>query len=188
MDVENPVFENDENVGKPTVTFEDTGSLKSQSKKPAPVAPVRKTKTSAESVHYGTLDQDQPAPSVPFDANMYATKKSFSKGCLNIAVLTSNTTTLKFMLQLEKDEQNNLYYPIIVVLSLSILVQVVTAIMCLTVGNHNINHEGKARDQAKKINNGISALTLLTTIINILVTSLGVGEMNHTPNRNVTGT
>ena len=92
-------------------------------------------------------------------------------------MLTSNTTTLKFTLKADADGQA-LYYPIIILLSLSILVQVVTAILCLMVGNCNINNEGKMRDQAEKISNAISALTLLTTIINILVTSLGVGEIN----------
>ena len=170
--------------------FEDSGRLNSQSKKPTSLATVRTNKTTAQSINsdqaMDTLDQDKSALSTPFDANMYATKRTFAKGCLNIAVLTSNATQLKFMVKFEEAGKDNLYYPVIVLLSLSILLQIVTAIMCLMVGNRNINNEGKRRDQAEKLNNAISALTLLTTIINMLVTSLGVGEIKHTPKGNGT--
>ena len=56
-----------------------------------------------------------------FNANKYATKKTIAQGMLDVALLTSNASHLKLVLQ---DDNHPFYGPLVFLISLSILLQV----------------------------------------------------------------
>ena len=55
-----------------------------------------------------------------FNANKYATKKTIAQGMLDVALLTSNASHLKLVLQ---DDHHPFYGPLVFLISLSILLQ-----------------------------------------------------------------
>lgn len=58
------------------------------------------------------------------DPNVYATKKTVAQGMLDVALLTSNASQLKFLLQ--KGRENDFYVLMVTLISLSIILQVRT--------------------------------------------------------------
>lgn len=58
------------------------------------------------------------------DANRYATKKTIAQGMLDIALLTANASQLKYILQV--GEQHQFYKLMLILISLSIVLQVNT--------------------------------------------------------------
>lgn len=56
------------------------------------------------------------------DANRYATKKTIAQGMLDIALLTANASQLKYILQV--GEQHQFYKLMLILISLSIVMQV----------------------------------------------------------------
>lgn len=56
------------------------------------------------------------------DPNVYATKKTVAQGMLDVALLTSNASQLKFLLQ--KGRENDFYVLMVTLISLSIVLQV----------------------------------------------------------------
>lgn len=56
------------------------------------------------------------------DANRYATKKTIAQGMLDIALLTANASQLKYILQV--GEQHQFYKLMLILISLSIVLQV----------------------------------------------------------------
>lgn len=56
------------------------------------------------------------------DANRYATKKTIAQGMLDIALLTSNASQLKYVLQ--AGDKHEFFHLMIVLISVSIILQV----------------------------------------------------------------
>ena len=107
--------------------------------------------------------------SVRFDFNKYAEIKTMAKGLLNVSLLTSNANNLKIIIK-GGPENNQLYWPSIILTVLSIILQTAMAILAVFVGKNNINIESN-HSRATLLNRTILILAVLTIIVNILITS-----------------
>jgi len=76
----------------------------------------------------------------PFlDTNVYATKKSIAQGMLDVALLTANASQLKYLLQVGREHE---FYVIMVsLISTSIVLQVLIALVLLIKSRFSINKE-----------------------------------------------
>ena len=107
--------------------------------------------------------------SVQFDFNKYAEMKTMAKGLLNVSLLTSNANSLKIIIK-AGPENNQLYWPTIILIVLSIMLQTAMAILAVFIGKNNINFESN-HGRATLLNRTILILAVLTIIVNILITS-----------------
>ncbi|XP_013193481.2 ninjurin-2 [Amyelois transitella] len=103
------------------------------------------------------------------DANRYATKKTVAQGMLDIALLTSNASQLKYVLQV--GPKHEFYTLLVVLISISIILQVVSAIVAIVLGCiFNINRQpdqGKA-EILNNVNLGFKSVTIgLNVLISI---------------------
>ncbi|KAI8124609.1 Ninjurin-2 [Lucilia cuprina] len=73
------------------------------------------------------------------DANRYATKKTIAQGMLDIALLTANASQLKYILQV--GEQHQFYKLMLILISLSIVLQLMVGIFFVIIGSLNINRK-----------------------------------------------
>ncbi|KPJ03238.1 Ninjurin-2 [Papilio xuthus] len=64
------------------------------------------------------------------DANRYATKKTVAQGMLDIALLTSNASQLKYVLQV--GQKHEFYTLLVILISVSIVLQVAMGLVLLT--------------------------------------------------------
>jgi len=73
------------------------------------------------------------------DANRYATKKTIAQGMLDIALLTSNASQLRYIIQV--GDSHEFYTAMMVLLISSIVLQGLNGILQLVMGPMNINKE-----------------------------------------------
>ena len=106
---------------------------------------------------------------VQFDFNKYAEMKTMAKGLLNVSLLTSNANSLKIIIK-GGPENSQLYWPTIILIVLSIMLQTAMAILAVFIGKNNINIESN-HSRATLLNRTILILAVLTIIVNILITS-----------------
>ncbi|XP_076269153.1 ninjurin-2-like isoform X3 [Rhynchophorus ferrugineus] len=64
------------------------------------------------------------------DVNKYATKKTIAQGLLDVALLTTNANHLKYILRV--GEKHEFYTLMLTLISISIILQVLIGILCLT--------------------------------------------------------
>ncbi|XP_054082049.1 ninjurin-A isoform X5 [Zeugodacus cucurbitae] len=105
------------------------------------------------------------------DANRYATKKTIAQGMLDIALLTANASQLKYILQV--GEQHQFYKLMLVMISLSIILQLLVGILFVVIGSLNINRQ---KDQAAAviINDIILVVIFVISVINIIISGFGI--------------
>merc|ERR1711953_734498 len=72
------------------------------------------------------------------DANRYATKKTIAQGMLDVALLTANASQLEYVLQVGEDN-HPFYHLMLALIILSIILQVVTALLLFVVGPMNVD-------------------------------------------------
>merc|ERR1712198_318614 len=73
------------------------------------------------------------------NANRYATKKTIAQGMLDIALLASNASQLKYVLTV--GEEHDYYLPMIILIISSIVLQVLNGLTQLIMGPLNIDKE-----------------------------------------------
>ncbi|CAH2235362.1 jg5931 [Pararge aegeria aegeria] len=101
------------------------------------------------------------------DANRYATKKTVAQGMLDIALLTSNASQLKYVLQV--GPKHEFYMLLLVLISISIILQVVSAIAAIVLGFiFDINHQRHHRS-AEILNNLSLMFKVISTTVNIVI-------------------
>ncbi|XP_068894451.1 ninjurin-1 isoform X5 [Tenebrio molitor] len=110
------------------------------------------------------------------DANKYATKKTIAQGLLDVALLTANASQLKYVLQV--GEKHEFYILMLCLISISIVLQLIVAILFVIIGGLNIN---KHRDHAAAIilNDVILIFIFLITIVNIIISGFGIEYSNQ---------
>ncbi|XP_050352309.1 ninjurin-1 isoform X2 [Nymphalis io] len=77
------------------------------------------------------------------DANRYATKKTVAQGMLDIALLTSNASQLKYVLQV--GSKHEFYMLLVVLISISIVLQVSAGVLALVISALNGDHTVKQK-------------------------------------------
>ncbi|PZC83083.1 hypothetical protein B5X24_HaOG208556 [Helicoverpa armigera] len=119
-----------------------------------------------------TKEQDAPTDIVSdeikgLDANRYATKKTVAQGMLDIALLTSNASQLKYVLQV--GPKHEFYTLLVVLISISIVLQVISAVVAVVLSFiFNINHQPDHR-KAEVLNNVSLIFKVFSIAINIII-------------------
>ncbi|XP_035435463.2 ninjurin-2 isoform X3 [Spodoptera frugiperda] len=119
-----------------------------------------------------TKEQDAPTDIVcdeikGLDANRYATKKTVAQGMLDIALLTSNASQLKYVLQV--GPKHEFYTLLVVLISISIVLQVISAVVAVVLSFiFNINHQPDQR-KAELLNNISLIFKVFSITINIII-------------------
>ncbi|XP_075147062.1 ninjurin C isoform X3 [Haematobia irritans] len=105
------------------------------------------------------------------DANRYATKKTIAQGMLDIALLTANASQLKYILQV--GEQHQFYKLMLILISLSIILQLLVGILFVIIGSLNINRK---QDQTAAIilNDIIMVVVFVISVINVVISGFGI--------------
>lgn len=119
------------------------------------------------------------------DVNKYATKKTIAQGLLDVALLTANASQLKYVLQV--GEKHEFYSLMLSLISISIILQIVQACLCVVLGSaYNINKEGDCTT-ANKTNNIILCTNIGIMAVNVLINSFEMKEgSSNFPFSNIT--
>ncbi|XP_050352310.1 ninjurin-2 isoform X3 [Nymphalis io] len=101
------------------------------------------------------------------DANRYATKKTVAQGMLDIALLTSNASQLKYVLQV--GSKHEFYMLLVVLISISIVLQVISAVASAILAIiFDINHEQQQR-KADMLNNLSLMFKAIGSTLNVII-------------------
>ncbi|XP_075981506.1 ninjurin-2-like isoform X1 [Anticarsia gemmatalis] len=117
-------------------------------------------------------EQDAPTDIVcdeikGLDANRYATKKTVAQGMLDIALLTSNASQLKYVLQV--GPKHEFYTLLVVLISISIVLQVMSAVVAVLLSFIcNINYQPDHR-KAELLNNISLVFKVFSITVNIII-------------------
>jgi hypothetical protein len=121
-----------------------------------------------------SVSPDAYRPQKSLDANKYATKKTIAQGLLDVALLTANASQLKYVLQV--GEKHEFYILMLCLISISIVLQVVAAILCVILGTTlNLNKEGDHQN-ADRANNVVLCINIVLMAVNILISSFEMKE------------
>ncbi|KAJ0173986.1 hypothetical protein K1T71_010132 [Dendrolimus kikuchii] len=102
------------------------------------------------------------------DANRYATKKTVAQGMLDIALLTSNASQLKYVLQV--GPKHEFYTLLVWLISISIVLQVVSAMVAVILGSiFNINKDYQVY-KANLLNDISLMFKLISITLNVIIT------------------
>ncbi|XP_060691548.1 ninjurin-1 [Hemiscyllium ocellatum] len=103
--------------------------------------------------------------------NHYANKKSAAESMLDIALLMANASQLKAVV--DQGPHFNYYIPLIILISLSLLFQLIVGILLIFIVKYDLNDRNK---QAKLdvLNNITTGLVFIIVIVNIFITAFGV--------------
>ncbi|XP_028041241.1 ninjurin-2 isoform X1 [Bombyx mandarina] len=99
------------------------------------------------------------------DANRYATKKTVAQGMLDIALLTSNASQLKYVLQV--GPKHEFYTLLVVLISISIVLQLLVGLLFVIIGGLDLNdHEDQP--SAVVLNDASAGiLAILTSFLDV---------------------
>ncbi|XP_019758171.1 ninjurin-1 isoform X6 [Dendroctonus ponderosae] len=101
------------------------------------------------------------------DVNKYATKKTIAQGLLDVALLTANASQLKYVLQV--GEKHEFYSLMLSLISLSIVLQVLIGILCLSL--HLLSD---CRLHLKSYHSMAFYLNYTTTVFSFVITALNL--------------
>ncbi|XP_013107119.1 ninjurin-1 isoform X3 [Stomoxys calcitrans] len=105
------------------------------------------------------------------DANRYATKKTIAQGMLDIALLTANASQLKYILQV--GEQHQFYKLMLILISLSIILQILSGILSLSLSlmRDCRMHLPQFHESANFINHIRTGFAFIVTMINLFISA-----------------
>uniref|UniRef100_A0AAQ6IS54 Uncharacterized protein n=1 Tax=Anabas testudineus TaxID=64144 RepID=A0AAQ6IS54_ANATE len=106
----------------------------------------------------------------PININHYATKKSAAQSMLDVALLIANSSQLKTVLYV--GPQYHFYIPLIVLLSLSILLQIIVGLLLVFIAKYDLNDVRK-QSRLNSMNNMATVFVFFIVLINIFITSFG---------------
>nr|XP_033782477.1 ninjurin-1 isoform X2 [Geotrypetes seraphini] len=103
--------------------------------------------------------------------NHYANKKSAAESMLDIALLMANATQLKAVI--EQGPSFSFYIPLIVLISLSLVLQIIVGILLIFIVKYDLNNPAK-HATLNNLNNVATGLVFLIVVVNIFITAFGV--------------
>uniref|UniRef100_W5NEU0 Ninjurin 1 n=1 Tax=Lepisosteus oculatus TaxID=7918 RepID=W5NEU0_LEPOC len=106
----------------------------------------------------------------PINMNHYATKKSAAQSMLDIALLMANSSQLKTVLQEGPDYQY--YYPLVVLISLSMLLQITVGLLLIFLVRYDLNDVRK-QPKLNLMNDASTVLVFFTVLVNVFITAMG---------------
>ncbi|XP_052755786.1 ninjurin-2 isoform X3 [Galleria mellonella] len=111
------------------------------------------------------------------DANRYATKKTVAQGMLDIALLTSNASQLKYVLQV--GPKHEFYTLLVVLISISIALQLLVGLLFVIIGGLDLNNH-EDQPSALILNDVIVIFIFVISVINIVISAFGI-EYSNSP-------
>ncbi|XP_060529429.1 ninjurin-A [Cylas formicarius] len=105
------------------------------------------------------------------DLNVYQHKKTLAQGMMDLALFSANANQLRYVLETFKSHPY--YYPSLVLISISLILQVVIGVGLIWNAAYNVKDE-KALCRANKINN--FTIIFLVTVINVFISAFGVAS------------
>ncbi|CAK1584771.1 unnamed protein product [Parnassius mnemosyne] len=111
------------------------------------------------------------------DANRYATKKTVAQGMLDIALLTSNASQLKYVLQV--GQKHEFYTLLVVLISISIVLQLIVGLLFVVIGGLDLNDQ-EDQPSALILNDIIVIFIFVISVLNIVISAFGI-EYSNSP-------
>ncbi|XP_054082047.1 ninjurin-1 isoform X3 [Zeugodacus cucurbitae] len=106
------------------------------------------------------------------DANRYATKKTIAQGMLDIALLTANASQLKYILQV--GEQHQFYKLMLVMISLSIILQIIAGTLLVILSLIGIHKSKYQRSVAETLNHVVNGIIFVSVFCDIIKMNFGL--------------
>ncbi|KAJ8386923.1 hypothetical protein AAFF_G00165200 [Aldrovandia affinis] len=113
--------------------------------------------------------------------NQYTTKKSLSESMLDVALLLANVAQLKAVL--EQGPDFKYYITVVVLITISLLLQVIAGALFAVMARKDINDVANHR-KLDIINNVATGLVLITVVVNVFITAFGVQKTGLYPKPN----
>ncbi|CAH0677279.1 unnamed protein product [Chilo suppressalis] len=110
------------------------------------------------------------------NVNTYQQKKNLAQGMMDLALLSANANQLRYVLETSAGG-HPYYYPSVVLISLSIILQVAVGVGLILNSRYDVNHYVDIC-KADKINNMTVLGVFLVTIVNVFITSFSVAPSN----------
>ncbi|KAL1490558.1 hypothetical protein ABEB36_013232 [Hypothenemus hampei] len=105
------------------------------------------------------------------DLNLYQHKKTLAQGMMDLALFSANANQLRYVLETFKNHPY--YYPSLVLISISLILQVAVGIGLIWNARYNIKDQS-ALCRANKVNNVTTVCVFLVTVINVFISAFGV--------------
>ncbi|KAM4652835.1 ninjurin-1 [Discoglossus pictus] len=103
--------------------------------------------------------------------NHYANKKSAAESMLDIALLMANASQLKAVI--EQGPSFSFYIPLIVLISISLVLQVLVGVLLIFLVKYDLNNPAK-HAKLDYLNNIATGLVFIIVVVNIFITAFGV--------------
>lgn len=103
--------------------------------------------------------------------NHYANKKSAAESMLDIALLMANASQLKAVM--EQGPSFSFYVPLIILISISLVLQVVVGVLLIFLVKYDLNNPAK-HAKLDYLNNIATGLVFVIVVVNIFITAFGV--------------
>ncbi|CAH2313121.1 ninjurin-1 [Pelobates cultripes] len=103
--------------------------------------------------------------------NHYANKKSAAESMLDIALLMANASQLKAVI--DQGPTFNFYIPLIVLISISLVLQIVVGVLLIFIVKYDLNNPAK-HAKLDDLNNAATGLVFIIVVVNIFITAFGV--------------
>lgn len=107
------------------------------------------------------------------DINVYQHKKTLAQGMMDLALLSANANQLRYVL--ESGGNHPYYYPSLVMITTSLILQIAVGIGLILNGRYNIMEVGHVW-KANRINNFTVIGIFVITIINVFISAFGVAS------------
>merc|ERR1711971_95698 len=107
------------------------------------------------------------------NTNRYATKKTIAQGMLDIALLSTNASQLKYVLQV--GEEHDYYTPMLVLTISSIVLQAIVGILFMIIGAIDIE-DTESQPTADNLNNINLVTVFLITVLNAIISGFGIRD------------
>ncbi|XP_075689992.1 ninjurin-1 [Rhinoderma darwinii] len=112
--------------------------------------------------------------------NHYANKKSAAESMLDIALLMANASQLKAVI--EQGPSFSFYVPLIVLITISLILQVVVGVLLIFIVKYDLNNPDK-HAKLDNLNNAATGLVFIIVVVNVFITAFGVQKPAEGPTK-----
>ncbi|XP_032687130.1 ninjurin-1 [Odontomachus brunneus] len=110
--------------------------------------------------------------------NSFAAKKTVAQGMMDVALITANANQLRYLFEYQRG--SSMFYFIVVLISISLLLQVIVGVSLIFKGRFDLKGKSKSR-KAQMINNYVVAAVFLITIINVFIAAFSISAPTTQP-------
>nr|CAD7425910.1 unnamed protein product [Timema monikensis] len=107
----------------------------------------------------------------PTLANTYAAKKTVAQGMMDIALITSNSNQLRYLLEFGSSTPTFYFTMFLIVISL--LLQIAVGVSLIFKGRYDLGGTSKM-EQANRLNNYVVVGVFMVTIINVFIAAFSI--------------